>query len=284
MIQREPGPTRDSTANTAASTRELLNEEVDAASLAVCTDALRSDLAPLCVPGSLHLSERRRPMSLATVVHAVDRLKGRLRPGCDAWDAIAATAAPVMVTGTPRALALPAIAALEASPRGWYGGLAVQVLAVAAGLGTIVERSITVFTVIKFCGALYLVYLGVQAIRHRRSLADAFAAGVEPVPLGRILREGFLVGVTNPKSIVLFTAILPQFVDPHGSAPQLQLVVLGGICLVIALLSDSIWALAAGSARAWFGRRPERLATVGGVGGLVTIGLGVRLALTGRHD
>ena len=164
------------------------------------------------------------------------------------------------------------------------GGLAVQVLAVAAGLGTIVERSITVFTVIKFCGALYLVYLGVQAIRHRRSLADAFAAGVEPVPLGRILREGFLVGVTNPKSIVLFTAILPQFVDPHGSAPQLQLVVLGGICLVIALLSDSIWALAAGSARAWFGKRPEHLATVGGVGGLVTIGLGVRLALTGRHD
>ena len=164
------------------------------------------------------------------------------------------------------------------------GGLAVQVLAVAAGLGTIVERSITVFTVIKFCGALYLVYLGVQAIRHRRSLADAFAAGVEPVPLGRILREGFLVGVTNPKSIVLFTAIRPQFVDPHGSAPQLQLVVLGGICLVIALLSDSIWALAAGSARAWFGKRPERLATVGGVRGLVTIGLGVRLALTGRHD
>jgi anthranilate/para-aminobenzoate synthase component I len=121
-VARQPGAVGE-----AASTRELLNEEVDAASLAVCTDALRSDLAPLCVPGSLHLSERRRPMSLATVVHAVDRLKGRLRPGCDAWDAIAATAAPVMVTGTPRALALPAIAALEASPRGWYGGLAVQV-------------------------------------------------------------------------------------------------------------------------------------------------------------
>lgn len=164
------------------------------------------------------------------------------------------------------------------------GGLAVQVLAVAAGLGTIVASSIAAFTVVKFCGALYLVYLGIQAVRHRRSLADAFAAGVEAVPLRRILREGFVVGVTNPKSIVLFTAILPQFVDPHGSAPQLQLVVLGSVCLAIALLSDSVWALAAGSARAWFGRRPERLATVGGLGGVVTIGLGVRLALTGRHD
>lgn len=163
-------------------------------------------------------------------------------------------------------------------------GLAVQVLAVAAGLGTVVERSITAFTVIKFCGALYLVYLGVQSFRHRRSLAAAFDGGVEPVPLRRMVREGFIVGVTNPKSMILFSAILPQFVDPHGSAPSVQLVVLGAICVAIALLSDGVWALAAGSARAWFGRRPERLATVGGVGGLVTIGLGVRLALTGRND
>ena len=94
-VARQPGAVGE-----AASTRELLNEEVDAASLAVCTDALRNDLAPLCVPGSLRLSERRRPMALATVVHAVDRLQGQLRPGRDAWDAIAATAAPVMVTGT----------------------------------------------------------------------------------------------------------------------------------------------------------------------------------------
>jgi hypothetical protein len=66
-------------------------------------------------------------MSLATVIHAVDRVRGRLRAGCDAWDAIAATAAPPMVTGTPRAEALAAIAELEPSPRGWYGGLVVQV-------------------------------------------------------------------------------------------------------------------------------------------------------------
>lgn len=111
----------------AESVRELIDEEVDAASLAVCSDALRNDLAPLCEPGTLRLLDRRRVMALATVVHAVDRLAGTLRPECDAWDAIAATAAPVMVTGTPRAQALAAIAALEASPRGWYGGMVVQV-------------------------------------------------------------------------------------------------------------------------------------------------------------
>ncbi len=111
----------------ADSLRALINEEVDAASLAVCTDALRNDLAPLCEAGSLHLLDRRRAMSLATVVHAVDRIAGTLRPGRDAWDAMAATAAPVMVTGTPRAEALAAIAELEASPRGWYGGMVVQV-------------------------------------------------------------------------------------------------------------------------------------------------------------
>lgn len=111
----------------AESLRELIDEEVDAASLAVCTDALRNDLAPLCEAGTLRLLDRRRVMSLATVVHAVDRLAGTLRPDCDAWDAIAATAAPVMVTGTPRAQALAAIAELEPSPRGWYGGMVVQV-------------------------------------------------------------------------------------------------------------------------------------------------------------
>jgi hypothetical protein len=81
-------------------------------------------------------------MSLATVVHAVDRLGGRLRAGADAWDAIAATAAPVMVTGTPRAHALAAIAALEASPRGWYGGMVVQVASNGDALaGTILRAA-----------------------------------------------------------------------------------------------------------------------------------------------
>jgi hypothetical protein len=97
-VARRAGPVGE-----AESFRELVNEDTDAASLAVCSDALRHDLAPLCEPGTLHLRERRRQMSLATVVHTVDRLQGTLREGADAWDAIAATTAPAMVTGTPRA-------------------------------------------------------------------------------------------------------------------------------------------------------------------------------------
>ncbi len=128
----------------AESLRELINEEVDAASLAVCSDALRNDLAPLCEPGSLELLDRRRPMSLATVLHAVDRLHGRLRAGCDVWDAIAATAAPVMVTGTPRGAALAAIAELEPSARGWYGGMVLRVNGAGDALVGTILRAATV--------------------------------------------------------------------------------------------------------------------------------------------
>ena len=137
-VARAAGPVGE-----AESFRALVNEDTDAASLAVCSDALRTDLAPLCEPGTLHLRERRRQMSLATVVHTVDRLEGTLRGGADAWDAIAATTAPAMVTGTPRAPALAAIAQLEASPRGWYGGLAIQVRADGSALaGTILRAAV----------------------------------------------------------------------------------------------------------------------------------------------
>jgi anthranilate/para-aminobenzoate synthase component I len=136
-VARRPGAQGE-----AESVRELFNEEVDAAALAVCSDALRNDLAPLCEPGSLRLTHRRRPMALATVVHAVDRVAGTLREGADAWDAIAATAAPVMLTGTPRAVAVQAIAELEASPRGWYGGMVVQVASTGDALaGTILRAA-----------------------------------------------------------------------------------------------------------------------------------------------
>jgi threonine/homoserine/homoserine lactone efflux protein len=163
-------------------------------------------------------------------------------------------------------------------------GLAVQLLAVTVGLGAVVARSVALFTVVKLLGAAYLVYLGAKAVRHRRSLVEAFHRGVDPAPTARILREGFVVGVTNPKSVILFTAILPQFVDRARGHTSLQLMVLGLICLAIALVSDSGWAVLSGSVRSWLGRRPNRLAVIGGAGGLVTIGLGLRLLFTGRHD
>ena len=96
--------------------------------------------------------------------------------------------------------------------------------------------------------------------------------------------DGFTVGVTNPKVIVFFSAILPQFVDRRAGDVPLQIVVLGAIFAGVAQLSDSSWALAAGTVRAWLSRSPRRLAMLGGAGGLAMIAIGTRLAFTGRND
>jgi threonine/homoserine/homoserine lactone efflux protein len=159
-----------------------------------------------------------------------------------------------------------------------------QVIAVAWGIGALVERSVAVFTVIKLAGAAYLMYLGVQAIRHRRSLAAALEATAEKKSAAAILRDGVIVGVSNPKSIVFFVAILPQFVDRSAGHVPVQMMLLGAVFIAIAIVCDSSWALAAGSARAWLARSPRRMALIGGTGGLAMIGIGASLALTGRQD
>jgi threonine/homoserine/homoserine lactone efflux protein len=164
------------------------------------------------------------------------------------------------------------------------GGLAVQVALVALGLGSLLARSVFLFTLLKLAGAAYLVLLGVRMLRSRRSLARVLDATVVPKATRRILREGFVVGATNPKGLIIFTAVLPQFVDRASGHIQLQLGVLGAVCVLIALVSDSVWALASGTARLWLARSPRRLELVGGAGGLAVIGLGLRLAVTGRKD
>jgi threonine/homoserine/homoserine lactone efflux protein len=164
------------------------------------------------------------------------------------------------------------------------GGVYVHVIAVALGVGAIVERSVAVFTVLKLVGAAYLVYLGVQAVRHRRALADVLSAPVAITRRRRVLRDGFVVGLSNPKNVVFFAAVLPQFADPGSGPVAPQMLVLGLVAICAALISDSAWALVAGAARDWFGRSPDRLAAIGGTGGLVMIGLGAQLAVTGRKE
>jgi Putative threonine efflux protein len=160
-------------------------------------------------------------------------------------------------------------------------GLIPIIVAVAFGVGAIITQSIVVFTILKIAGAAYIVYLGVQAIRHRKRTAAAVTAGVAPKSAGRMLAEGFVVGVTNPKTIAFFLAVLPQFVAPSAGWVPGQLLLLGGIFVVLALVSDGAWALAAGSARDWFARSPKRVERLGTTGGVMMIGLGGVLALTG---
>lgn len=160
-------------------------------------------------------------------------------------------------------------------------GMVPLVLAVSLGVGAVVAQSVVAFTVIKFAGAAYLIYLGIQAIRHRRHTAVTHESFGQRRSQWRILGEGFLVGLTNPKSLVFFVAVLPQFVDYRAGAIPLQLFELGVVFLALALLFDSIWALAAGTARVWFARSPKRVEHLGATGGVVMIGLGGLLALTG---
>lgn len=98
------------------------------------------------------------------------------------------------------------------------------------------------------------------------------------------MTEGFTVGVTNPKTIVFFAAVLPQFVDRGHGHVAVQMLILGLVFNAIAVASDSVWGLAAAGARDWFARSPRRLSLVGGIGGLTMIGLGVTVAVTGRKD
>ena len=163
-------------------------------------------------------------------------------------------------------------------------GAYVLVAAVALGIGPIVERSAIVFTALKLAGAAYLIYLGVRAFRERDSLSTVLTADSPPRNPLRTLWDGFAVGVSNPKTIVFFAAVLPQFVDPVRGHLVVQMLMLGMIFNVIALASDSLWGVVASQARDWFGRSPRRLSLVGGVGGLTMIGLGVTVALTGRKE
>jgi threonine/homoserine/homoserine lactone efflux protein len=161
-------------------------------------------------------------------------------------------------------------------------GTVPAVVAVAFGVGAIVASSVVVFTVIKLVGAVYLIYLGVQAIRHRHATAPG--GSVASATTGKLLRQGFVVGFTNPKTIAFFVAVLPQFVDPATGPVWAQLLVLGLVFQLLALMCDSTWALAAGTARAWFANSPRRVSTLSGAGGVMMIGLGGTLALTGSKS
>ena len=123
-----------------------------------------------------------------------------------------------------------------------------------------------------------------QTFRHRRSLAAALYVPVQPKLLRRMLIDAFVVGVANPKVIVFFIAVLPQFVDPSAGAVPLQLLTLGAVFCAIAIVCDGMWALAAGAARDWLVRSPRRLEAIGGAGGVVMIGLGAGLAVSGRKE
>lgn len=170
-------------------------------------------------------------------------------------------------------------------------GLFVVMALVALGLGPLVAESAVLFTTIKLAGAGYMIWLGVQAFRHRRAIrveqveqADGAGWGEATMRWQQAIRQGFVVGVSNPKAFMMFAAVLPQFVEPSNGQVTAQMFVLGLLAFTIGLLSDGLWGFLASQLRHWFNASPGRGRALGAVGGVSMVGLGVGLALTGRPE
>jgi threonine/homoserine/homoserine lactone efflux protein len=168
-------------------------------------------------------------------------------------------------------------AAGAASMLGVHAGSVVHVAAAAAGVSAVLATSATAFALVRYLGAAYLVYLGVQRLRRGRS-----APPDQPIrePRARLFRRGFVVNVLNPKTALFFLAFLPQFVDPARGAVALQVALLGLCFIVLGVLSDGAYALAAGG----LGERLRRSAAVrrrlDRLSGGVYLGLGAAAALS----
>jgi threonine/homoserine/homoserine lactone efflux protein len=164
-------------------------------------------------------------------------------------------------------------------------GLLTVMTLVALGLGPVVAESALVFTTIKLAGAAYMIWLGIQAFRHRKAIRVADVDLGDPtMRWQQAVRQGFVVGVSNPKAFMMFAAVLPQFVEPAMGQVTAQMFVLGLLAFLIGLLSDGLWGFLAAQLRSWFNASPGRGRALGAVGGVSMVGLGVGLALTGRPD
>jgi threonine/homoserine/homoserine lactone efflux protein len=155
-------------------------------------------------------------------------------------------------------------------------GVGVQIVAVALGVGAVVSSSPVLFGIVKIVGAGFLIYLGIEGIRHRRVFATEHNTG-GAVSTQRLMVDSSIVGITNAKTLVFFIASFPLFVDPARGSVVVQMLVLGGFFWVVGIASDLVWAVAAGSARAWLSRSASRLEWVRLGGGVALMGLGAYL-------
>jgi threonine/homoserine/homoserine lactone efflux protein len=168
------------------------------------------------------------------------------------------------------------------SASGVASGGMVHVLAAAIGLSGLLLSSATLFSVVKFAGAGYLIYLGARRLLGLE--ASALVAPTEGRSRRQLFRDGAVVNILNPKTALFFYAFLPQFLDPDKGAVAVQALVLGALFVTIALASDSLWALASGSAADWLKARPIAVTVERWVSGTVLIGLGTAAALTGHRS
>jgi len=170
------------------------------------------------------------------------------------------------------------------SVAGIHVGTLVHVAAAAAGLSALIVTSAAAFTAVKFAGAAYLVYIGINTIRQRRPLDVETADSAEPAARSsrRIFADGVVLNILNPKTAVFFLAFVPQFVDVDAGATTGQLIALGALFIALGLVTDGAYALAGG----WIGdrvrRSPRATRRSETTAGAIYIGLGLTTALSGR--
>ncbi len=149
------------------------------------------------------------------------------------------------------------------------------------GISAVIAASATLFSIVKYVGAAYLVYLGIQAIL-AKTPSDPTAARALPITAQKAFRQAILAEVLNPKTALFFLAFLPQFVHPENGSVALQLMVLGIVFVLLGLLSTVIFAVSAASLGNFLRRNPIVLKWQGKVVGGIYCALGVRLALQER--
>ncbi len=167
------------------------------------------------------------------------------------------------------------------SVAGIHVGTVVHIAAAVLGLSAIIVASATAFTIVKFAGAAYLVFIGISTLRRRRPL-DAAIAEPTPRSMRRIFTDGAVLNTLNPKTAVFFLAFVPQFVDVDAANATAQIISLGALFIALGVVTDSAYALAGG----WIGvrlrRSPVATRRSETTAGAIYIGLGLTTALSGR--
>jgi hypothetical protein len=156
---------------------------------------------------------------------------------------------------------------------------------VAFGLGPILSRSDLAYSAVQWGGGGYLVYLGINAIKARKiAAADMKSQGSVVPSFWQSARDGFWVGALNPKGLVFYAAVLPQFVDIERGNVTGQLLFLGALFSILAFISDGTWGLLAGTARAWLASDEKRLELLRVIGGCVMAILGLLVIASALRD
>jgi threonine/homoserine/homoserine lactone efflux protein len=163
---------------------------------------------------------------------------------------------------------------------GIHLGTIVHITAAAVGLSALLVSSALAFSIVKYLGAAYLIWIGLRTFLAKDR--DPETPVIEAKPLYRAFRDGFVVNLLNPKTAIFFLSFLPQFVDPARGAVHWQILILGLTFMGLGIMSDGMFALVAGTAGDFLRRSRGFQRILRWFSGISFIGLGVSAAMASR--